>query len=122
MPQDSAAKRPEMDNVTIELEVIQAVGHALAQLPNADAQRRVLQWINDRFQPSSSPSAPRPAPDAATTDSTLGLDGLEELFEHPGFTPTMHHEAVTPEEPRLESLVHGFVSDFQRVALEWQGA
>lgn len=36
----------------------------------------------------------------------------------------MHREAVAePEkEQGIDSLVRGFVSDFQRVALEWQGA
>ena len=133
MTPNDAATRPKMDDVNVELEVIQAVGHAIAQLPSPEAQRRVLQWINDRFQPTASrPTAGRPAPEAQTGDSMLGLEGVEELFERPGVTPTIHRSAVDPKEPnvaaavpedaRLDSLVHGFVRDFQRVALEWQGA
>src|SRR6266851_6395678 len=41
-------------DVSIELDVIQAVSLALAHLPDADAQRRVLRWINDRFPASRS--------------------------------------------------------------------
>lgn len=128
-----------MDDVTLELEVIQAVGRALAKLPDGEAQRRVVRWINDRFQPSavaaSSDRSDHPGPGSAIADPFLAVGELEDLFEVPGAKPpTMHREAAArpiaaaqiakaPEpEPGIDSLVRGFVSDFQRVALEWQGA
>lgn len=133
--QRQTAGRDEGADVTIELEVIQAVGRALTQLPDDEARRRVLRWINDRFQPSAArfdddtPAGPHPS-----VDSTLGIDGLSEFFERPGLEPIMHAEALDldlglglalepepePEQPQLESLVRGFVNDFQRIALEWQ--
>jgi hypothetical protein len=130
-PPSQAARRDEGADVTTELDVMQAVGRALTQLPDDEARRRVLRWINDRFQPSAArfdddtPGGPHPS-----VDSTLGIDGLSEFFERPGLEPIMHAEAVdldlglepeaAPEQPQLESLVRGFVNDFQRIALEWQ--
>jgi hypothetical protein len=132
-----------MEDVTLELEVIHAVGCALARLPDADAQRRVIRWINDRFQPSAA-AAPdhsdRPGPGSTVGDPNLVVDELAEFFEVPGAgrkpTFTMHRDAdaepmdaemVVPEKAGgpptgIDSLVRGFVSDFQRMALEWQGA
>ena len=134
VPVDQAgqvAARDQGADVTIELEVIQVVGRALTQLPDDEARRRVLRWINDRFQPSAArydddtPAGPHPS-----VDSTLGIDGLSEFFERPGSELIMHAETTDldlglepepePEQPQLESLVRGFVNDFQRIALEWQ--
>ena len=82
-----------MDDVNVELEVIEAVGRALARLSQPDAQGRVIRWINDRFQPRTAGAAA-----TVTTNST-------------------------PEtQPRTESRMGEFVTDFQRIALEWQGA
>jgi hypothetical protein len=141
-----------MDDVTVELEVIQSVGRALARLSEPEAQRRVIRWINDRFQQNlvtSAADTTRPGTPVAAEDPMLVVDELTDLFERPGFTPTLHREAVAPALPRevaapamhlevaapamhrevaaepeqgIDSLVRGFVTDFQRVALEWQGA
>jgi hypothetical protein len=133
-----------MEDVTLELEVIHAVGRALARLPDADAQRRVIRWINDRFQQPSVAAAPdhsdRPGPGSTVSDPSLVVDELAEFFEVPGAgrkpTFTMHRRAgadpvdaemvvaekAAEPKPGIDSLVRGFVTDFQRIALEWQGA
>jgi hypothetical protein len=111
-----------VSDINIEIEVIQAMSQALARLPDQESQRRVLRWINDRFQPSSG-SHDGPSTPNGVVDSNLGVDGLADLFDPPGMKPIMHCEDVEPTEQRgLETLVRGFVADFQRCALEWQGA
>lgn len=136
MDEKETAEKTTMDDVTVELEVIQSVGRALARLSDADAQARVIRWINDRFQQSSASkpanatvNGPRPGRFTPALDAALGVDELEDFFERPGATPVMHRESVAEREPAapqqevgIDSLVRGFVSDFQRVALEWQGA
>lgn len=110
-----------MKDINLEIEVIQAVGQALGRLPDPDAQVRVLRWINDRFQPGSHDG---PTATNGTNDSNLGVDGLTEFFDPPGAEPTAQRETAdkdTPGDGGLEALVHGFVADFQKCALEWQG-
>jgi hypothetical protein len=113
-------------DVSIELDVIQAVSLALAHLPDADAQRRVLRWINDRFPVSRSsgdgPSASKgPTGRSANLESLADLS-LADLFEQPGFSPTatMHYEPIYPVPPPRTSLARGLVARLQGVALEWQ--
>lgn len=123
-------RKPDMDDVTVELEVIQAVGRALARLPDADAQKRVINWINDRFQSASTPVASTRGGhgDTVIADAQLAVEELSEFFEQPVTVArtappvTLHREAAEPEPAGIDALVRGFVSDFQRVALEWQGA
>lgn len=132
MEEKDTKEKPVMDDVTVELEVIQSVGRALARLSDAEAQHRVIRWINDRFQQTDPPSSTHQKGPGAMTlaDPFLGVDELSDLFEDAN--PMMHSEMVEREalalapEPEpdagLDSLVRGFVSDFQRVALAWQGA
>jgi hypothetical protein len=113
-------------DVSIELDVIQAVSLALAHLPDADAQRRVLRWINDRFPASRStvdgPSAPKgPTGRNANLESLADLS-LADLFEAPAFSPTatMHYEPIYPVQPARSSLARGLAACLQGVAFEWQ--
>jgi hypothetical protein len=109
-----------------ELEVMRLVGRALAQLPDVDARLRVLRWAADRFEPArptrdADAPATRRAPYAG--DQALSIEGVETLFVDPGETPDASpvRRSPRPARPeRLESLVDGFVSDFQRVAVAWQ--
>jgi hypothetical protein len=124
------------DGLTLELEVIQTVGRALAKLPDPEAQRRVIQWINDRFRPSPIvASADRPdraiSRSAAANPGLAANEGFElaratnsrpqlEVRREAGAEP-MHREVTAAPTEGIEELVRGFVADFQRVALEWQG-
>ena len=90
----------------------------------------MIRWINDRFQQqaasagSGSTRGDDTRPGTPAVDQMLVVDELAEFFERPGVSQRMHREAAAePEkEQGIDSLVRGFVSDFQRVALEWQGA
>ena len=77
------------DDVELEIEVIQAVGRALAQLPDVETQRRVMRWLNDCYQPwqwsDDRPSAPR-----SQVDPRRSVDSLADAFDLPGFAPIMH--------------------------------
>jgi hypothetical protein len=133
------------DEVTAELEAILAVGQALTRVQNADGRRRVLNWAVERF--NANVHAPKPPARPATApDPMLLVDGLGDLFEAPGHVPSrgaqaaVVHErlddlfepapAAQPEEtqceardePALDVLVADFVSDFRRLAVEWQRA
>jgi hypothetical protein len=136
---DRQLQKATLEDVALELEVIQAVGRALARLPDADAQRRVVRWLTDRFQPSpavvANDRSDGPGSGSALVDPALVVDELADLFELPGTGPmTMHRDAdamgAAPApaaakaqgEIGIDSLVRGFVSDFQRLALEWQDA
>lgn len=116
---DAASDR---DALTAELEALAAIGHTLAGLPDAAARTRVLRWALERFSPDAGPD-PTPAPAraiASAPDPTLVVDSLEEMFED---RPAHARE---PESPRatqpVESMVKRFVTDFQRLVVEWQGA
>ena len=122
----SAATVSVSNEVSVELDVIQAISLALAHLPDAEAQRRVLRWINDRFPASrssgDSPSAPKaPTGRSANLESLSDLS-LADLFEQPGFSPTasMHYEPIYPVQPPRGSLARGLAACLQGVALEWQ--
>ena len=119
-----------------ELDVMRVVGRALAQLPDAESRMRVLDWASGRFgpattgdvsQPAPSQLAPsQPAPSQPSQDSgdlALSVEGMEELFVDPRDPRDAGdaRKAARPAVPeQLESLVEGFVSDFQRVAVAWQ--
>jgi hypothetical protein len=107
------------DDVTVELDVVQAVSRALAQLPDADAQRRVLRWINDRF-PASRSSGGGPSAPKGPTGGSPEQDNLADLFHPAGSTPTRHYEPILPVQPRRRSLTRGLVARVQEVTLEWQ--
>lgn len=77
------------DDLELEIEVIQAVGRALGHLPDVGAQRRVMRWLNDCYQPWQW-ADDQPAALAAQGDPRRGVDSLAEAFDLPGFTSIMH--------------------------------
>src|SRR5205085_9436887 len=89
----------DMNEIELEIDVMQTVGQALAQLSDPEAKRRVLAWMIDRFQPVGDPrSTPLPQSNASVSrgaptivdgasDTNLGVDGLAEFFDSPGATP-----------------------------------
>jgi hypothetical protein len=127
MPQRQAAAllRPASTNdLMTEIDAMQKVGTALAELSD-DARVRVLQWAADRFLQTPVAARPAPAPAAAPPatpqDASLAVDGLGEFFQDALAQPYVERTPRAGDEP-LESMVKGFVDDFQRLAREWQGA
>jgi len=139
----------DTDNMTEEVEAIRAVGRALAQLPDAAARVRVMRWAAERFQIETTVAAVAVASASPVTtatvkppDPTLSMDGVTELFPAPAdpnrvkalaatsLTLTAepvaalapHVEEIPPvqETPQAGSMLHSFVSDFQRLANDCQ--
>ena len=112
-----------MNEISLEVEVMQAVCQAVGRLSDPEAKRRVLTWVNDRFQTATAgPNAPRSV-DAA--DTNLDVDGVADFFNDPAATQVATRDAAGKDAPGaggIEKLVHGFVTDFQKCALDWHGA
>jgi hypothetical protein len=108
-----------------ELAALQIIGKAFADLPNDAARVRVLRWATERFAPALTP--PRLAPvTAPAARDPLTTEDLSDLFDEPGDRspdpePDSEPESAAPRHEPLESMVRGFVSDFQRIAKEWDG-
>ena len=124
-PDAPTAPRGDDDGAE-EINVMRVVGRALAQLPDAQSRMRVLRWAGERFQHVEPVVvwSPAPGPSPHSRDQALSVDGMDEFFADAGDLVEVRKSA-TPARPvaipeRLESLVEGFVSDFQRVAIEWQ--
>jgi hypothetical protein len=124
------------DQVEAELAVMQTIGGALSQLRDPDARTRVLRWACDRFHVAESltahaAQAARPVT-VNESHSDLTMEGVELFYEQSTApvatavsTPSVASvasPAAPPGEAGLESMVRGFVNDFQQVALEWQRA
>src|SRR5689334_20675170 len=120
------------DTLADELEAIAAIGRALANVPDPVARVRILRWAVDRFLPSEGPatSASTPASGSSATapassstaaaDQTLAVESLGELFAPDAPAPPAVQQPPAGKQP-VETLVRGFVSDFQRLVVEWQG-
>ena len=89
MPANRREGTPVKDAVELEIEVIQAVGRALAHLPDVEAQRRVMRWLNDCYQPWQW-ADDRSGATKDQADPCKSVDSLSEAFDLPGFTPIMH--------------------------------
>ena len=136
------------DEVSAELDAMQAVGHALSHLHDPRARARVLRWAVERFEmqfeTASGGSGGRAASVAIRPiDQSVTMDGVHEMFDVPSVLlrpASLHLERAEPahapggaaqqqnsrhEAPELEpldSLMRGLASDFKRFAVEWQGA
>jgi len=129
------------DPLADELEAIAAIGHALANVHDPVARVRILRWAVDRFLPQQiaatgltaplAPAAPRAESDPAAGVPPIDkADDLDDLFEHEPASRKALRDAAPAGEPApvqpppqpVESLVRGFVTDFQRLVVEWQGA
>jgi hypothetical protein len=136
------------EEVTAELDAMQAVGHALSRLHDPSARARVLRWAVERFEMQFETTAGGNGGMTArvptcSIDQSVTLDGVHELFDAPSAAvrseilhletidpppvhrnavqqPNIRHQAAEPEP--LDSLMRGLASDFQRFAVEWQGA
>jgi hypothetical protein len=119
-PADSSPCSAQPDEMETELHVMMTVGRALATLHDPAARSRVLRWAAERFQDTPMETVPSRAVSAPADPCLTVEDDLGDLFNAPSAFPhpEVHHAAR--DEPPLDSLVRGFVDDFQRVALEWQ--
>lgn len=75
------------EEVTAELEALQAVGQALANLGNPESRQRVLRWASERFQLEPLVSVPVMAVGVAEAaaivtepNGELSLEGVADLF------------------------------------------
>ena len=136
------------EEVSAELDAMQAVGVALSHLQDPSARARVLRWATERFEihveTPSEPVSVKPARVATRpVDQSMTLEGVHEMFDAPAASirpASLHLEATDPThvsrdaaqpqnihcdaaapEP-LDSLMRGLATDFQRFAVEWQRA
>jgi hypothetical protein len=132
------------DEVGAEVEAMGEVARVLAALPDAQSRARVLRWAMDRYRVEATPMAAPTVPvtmaapavpatmaiagaDRSGADLSLEVDSLHDLF--PARPPADIDEAALSlaepsrpaQESGIESMIRGFVADFQRFALEWQG-
>jgi hypothetical protein len=128
---DEASKQGRLaSDVTTELEAMQLVASALGEVDDAQARLRVIRWAMERFFPGAavettncSPASDsmRPAP-----DTTLEVGSLHEFFVRDTVDPDDDDCPLQPARPAIrepiESMVKGFVADFQRLAAACQGA
>jgi hypothetical protein len=145
-PRPGLSAGPE--EVSAELDAMQAVGHAISRLQDPRARARVLRWATERFEMQIETTSGGSGGTIASVptcpiDQSVTLDGVHELFDAPSASPRseiLHLEAIEPppvhrdaaqqpnsrhdagEPEPLDSLMRGLASDFQRFAVEWQGA
>jgi hypothetical protein len=105
-----------------ELDALAVVARTLAGLDPA-ARERVLGWAIARFDVSE--PAPRTRAMACqVADPALSVDGVE-LFDPKSASESVDETLTLPAPPAtppgVESMVRGFVTDFQRLVIEWQG-
>ena len=135
------------EEISAELEAMQAIGLAFSQLQDPMARARVLRWATECFEiPVETPPGPVSCKAAlvAATPMDLTLEGVDEMFDPPAVAPPpsniVHLEAIEPpyvsrdiaqlrnihceaadSEP-LDSLMRALATDFQRFAVDWQRA
>lgn len=116
----------ERNDVADELDALAVVGRTLAGLDPA-ARDRVLRWAHERFD-ISQPARPRTAAVGAAVvyqgeDPALSVEGVELFAGRPADADDSLTVAAASTNPgSVESAVRGFVTDFQRLVVEWQGA
>jgi hypothetical protein len=77
------------EEISAELEAMQAIGLAFSQLQDPMARARVLRWATARFEiPVETPPGPVSVKAARVAESPmdLTLDGVDEMFDPPAVT------------------------------------
>jgi hypothetical protein len=150
VPRSDLSAGPE--EVSAELDAMQAVGVALSHLHDPRARARVLRWATERFEIQveihvETPPSPVVAKTARVAtrpiDQSMTLEGVREMFEAPAAAlrpANLHLQAIEPphvsgdaaqpqdihceaaDSEPLDSLMRGLATDFQRFAVEWQRA
>jgi hypothetical protein len=113
----------DRNDLADELDALAVVGRTLAGLEPA-ARDRVLRWVLERFD-RAQPGPSRQAPTVAreVEDPTLSVDGVQLFAGRTAEGDDGLTLAAPADIPRdVESMVHSFVTDFQRLVVEWQGA
>jgi len=68
-------------DIEMELEAMHAVGLAIGDLRDHDAQVRIVRWATERFHADVAGAVNgTPVPEAASTDPDLSLDNIDDLF------------------------------------------
>jgi hypothetical protein len=116
-------------DVTTELAAMQRVAMALGDLRDEQARLRVIRWAMQRYFPAVAAETVSPAPVAASSlpasDATLEVDSLTDFFVRD--TVVLDDDDCMPQPSKpavrepIESMVKGFVADFQQLAAAWQG-
>jgi hypothetical protein len=118
-------------DVTTELAAMQRVAMALGDLRDEQARLRVIRWAMERYFPAAAvETASGPAAVSASgisaSDATLEVDSLTDFFVRNTVVDSDDDDCTDqPAKPAvrepIESMVKGFVADFQQLAAAWQG-
>ena len=87
------------EEISAELEAMQAIGLAFSQLQDPMARARVLRWATECFEiPVETPPVPvsGKAARVAASPMDLTLEGVDEMFEPPALTLEGVHEMFDP--------------------------
>ena len=114
-----------MSRADVELSAMHAIADAMMTLPDGEARIRVLRWAAEHFDADPAPSVLQPEPASAAAESHRGGDplNLESIFDdgvEPSFitnTPRRRSASLP-----VTTALHNFVSDFQKLAHDWQNA
>jgi hypothetical protein len=108
------------EEISAELDAMQAVGLAFSQLQDPMARARVLRWATECFEiPVETPPVPisGKAARVAASPMDLTLEGVDEMFEPPALTLEGVHEmfdppavALRPSNLHLEATERPYVS------------
>ena len=87
------------EEISAELDAMQAIGLAFSQLQDPMARARVLRWATECFEiPVETPPVPvsGKAARVAASPMDLTLEGVDEMFEPPALTLEGVHEMFDP--------------------------
>ena len=110
------------DFLSEELASMAAIGRVLDGLDDPAVRQRVLRWANERFLPVESPIAASTPIDIIHADPGLAVDSLDDMFSSERVDRSESHDHLTlvdVNRPAAATL-RSFVSDFQRLAKDWQ--
>jgi hypothetical protein len=75
------AEAAAANDIEMELEAMHAVGLAIGELRDHDAQIRIVRWATERFHAEGAGATNgTPVPEAASADPGLSLDNIDDLF------------------------------------------
>jgi hypothetical protein len=120
-------------DVSTELAVMQSVGNALAQLPDAQSRARVLRWAANRVWMAAEVATPSASARRAAADPGLSVDGLSDLFPEMAASPRRERDAhpdlqaaggldLNDSLESLDTLIKGLAAELGQFAIDWQHA
>jgi hypothetical protein len=117
-----------------ELAAMEGISDLLARLPDAAARDRVLHWVDAIFRQDTPAPVPMPAPTPlhvvrpaafrestvdAADDGYLSVKDLDDWFDKDSISPPDDRLPEPVSAQPVVSMIHGFVSDFQKLARDW---